>query len=133
MSQTTGPTMDDPNNIPGGYGSLLTAAGGVILTAAFWIRQLWSKTGVNLSADKGWKALIEDQGAQIERGHKRYHELQVAYDDLVEVGRARAHEARESLNAAIDQIDGLRRQVSALSGQVDVLQKEIAALMSKSS
>lgn len=111
MVNTFGATMDDPLNIPGGLGGLIGVAGAAIVASVLWLRRFFSKDSVDRSADAAYRSLIDDLRAQIT------------------LERTRNQELRESRDAAIAQIDGLRQQVSDLSDQVAKLQRQIATMV----
>lgn len=102
--------MDDPNNIPGGIGSMLAVTGTTIIGAVLWLRRHLSRESVDRSADTAYRELIENLRRQIELERERNRELLVSRD------------------AAVAQIDALRRQVSELSDKVSKLTREIEAM-----
>lgn len=110
MPNALGITMDDPSNLPGGIGGAIGVAGTVIVAALVWLRRFLSSDSVNRSADTAYRALIDDLRAQ------------------VTMERTRNQELRESRDAAIKQIDGLKEQVSALSEQVSKLQRQLESM-----
>lgn len=110
MPNTIGTTMDDPSNLPGGIGGAISLAGAAIVAATIWLRKFLSSDAVSRSADTAYRALIEDLRAQ------------------VALERTRNQELRDSRDAAIKQIDGLKEQVSALSEQVSKLQRQLEGM-----
>lgn len=109
MNATTndGTTMDvDPNMIPGGAG-WIGAAGAAIIGGVLWLRNFLSKSATDRAADTAQTAVIEMLNKQL----------------ATEQGRSESY--RKSLDDAIEQISGLRRQVADLTDQVTKLQAEL--------
>lgn len=127
MQTTTGNVMDDFSSIPGGVSGLLGIAAASVVWAALKLRNLFSKDAVDRSADAAYKALIEDQAAQLVVERRRNQELRESSDAMLEAERKRTEAMRVSLDAAVGQISSLRKQVADLSEQVDKLQRQIAA------
>lgn len=127
MQTTTGNVMDDFSSIPGGVSGLLGIAAASVVWAALKLRNLFSKDAVDRSADAAYKALIEDQAAQLVVERRRNQELRESSDAMLEAERKRTEAMRVSLDSAVGQISSLRKQVADLSEQVDKLQRQIAA------
>lgn len=121
MQLSTGKTMDDPNNIPGGLTTLLGLASASIVVAVTYLRRIFSHDRTERVTEAASQKLIAFQLNLIEANEKRY-------DRNIAAERVRTQEARESLDAAVAQIDALRQQVHELSNKVAELHREIASL-----
>lgn len=107
--------MEDFSAVPGGVSGLLGGAVAVGFWALLRLRNLLSKDKTDRSADAAYRALIAAQQAQIDRSAQRIaHEV------------ARNSQLEKALSNAIEQITGLRNQVSELSDEVASLRRQIA-------
>lgn len=110
LTTTHGPTMDDPNMIPGGAAGWLGAAGAAIIGGVLWLRNFLSKSATDRAADTAQTAVIEMLNKQLA------------------TEQARSESYRKSLDDAIEQISGLRRQVADLTDQVSRLQSALSKI-----
>lgn len=114
MPNTIGTTMDDPLNIPGGIGGALGIASAALAGGWLWLQRYLSSSKLERSADAAYRALIDSQQAQIERRDAR-----------IDQEVAKNAKLAQALDDAISKMDGMQRQIAALTAQVASLQRQL--------